>query len=145
LDGLDLDRLIGVEKEFFEQEPHTFADLRPLISELEPGRDQSALAYAARTRLPLVQVPSGGVWGYSGKAPFTTPDRWGGGIGGRLVDAILTEARTRGYDRAQLWTQTDNARARRLYEGRGFGASGREKEESGEPIVHYVRALPEIS
>jgi hypothetical protein len=26
--------------------------------------------------LPLVQVPSGGVWGYSGKAPFTTPERW---------------------------------------------------------------------
>jgi len=76
---------------------------------------------------------------------FVAPDRWGRGIGGRLVDAILTQARTRGYDRAQLWTQTDNTRARRLYEGRGFGASGREKEESGEPIVHYERALPEIS
>lgn len=76
---------------------------------------------------------------------FVAPDRWGGGIGGRLVDAILTEARARGYGRAQLWTHTDNARARRLYEGRGFGASGREKEESGEPIVHYVRTLPETS
>ena len=72
---------------------------------------------------------------------FVAPDRWGGGIGGRLVDAILTEARSRGYDRAQLWTQTENARARRLYEGRGFGTSGRAKEESGELIVHYQRAL----
>jgi hypothetical protein len=76
LDGLDLDRLIGTAKEFFDEEPRTFADLRPLLSELEPERDQSALAYAVRTRLPLVQVPSGGVWGYSGKAPFTTPERW---------------------------------------------------------------------
>jgi hypothetical protein len=76
LEGLDLDRLIDAARDFFEEEPRTFADLRPLLSELEPDRDQSALAYAVRTRLPLVQVPSGGVWGYSGKAPFTTPERW---------------------------------------------------------------------
>jgi hypothetical protein len=76
LDGLDLDRLVGAARDFFEEEPRTFADLRPLLSALEPDRDQSALAYAVRTRLPLVQVPSGGVWGYSGKAPFTTPERW---------------------------------------------------------------------
>ena len=76
LEGLDLDRLIGTARGFFEAEPRTFADLRPLLSELEPDRDPSALAYAVRTMLPLVQVPSGGVWGYSGKAPFTTPERW---------------------------------------------------------------------
>jgi ribosomal protein S18 acetylase RimI-like enzyme len=74
---------------------------------------------------------------------FVAPDYWGRGIGGRLVDALLPEARSRGYDRAQLWTQSDNARARRLYEGRGFVLSGREKDEFGERIVHYQRALPE--
>jgi ribosomal protein S18 acetylase RimI-like enzyme len=74
---------------------------------------------------------------------FVAPDYWGRGIGGRLVDALLPEARSRGYDRAQLWTQSDNARATRLYEGRGFVASGREKDEFGERIVHYQRALPE--
>jgi hypothetical protein len=61
LDGLDLDRLVGAARDVFGEEPRTFADLRPLLSELEPDRDQSALAYAVRTRLPLVQVPSGGV------------------------------------------------------------------------------------
>ena len=76
LEGLDLDRLVGAARDFFEEEPRTFADLRPLLSALEPERDQSALAYAVRTTLPLVQVPSGGAWGYSGKAPFTTPERW---------------------------------------------------------------------
>jgi GNAT superfamily N-acetyltransferase len=60
-----------------------------------------------------------------------------------LIDALLPEARSRGYDRAQLWTQSDNARARGLYEGRGFAPSGREKDEFGERIVHYQRALPE--
>jgi ribosomal protein S18 acetylase RimI-like enzyme len=74
---------------------------------------------------------------------FVAPEYWGMGIGGRLVDALLPEARSRGYDRAQLWTQSDNARARRLYKGRGFVPSGREKDEFGERIVHYRRALPE--
>jgi ribosomal protein S18 acetylase RimI-like enzyme len=76
---------------------------------------------------------------------FVAPDYWGRGIGGRLVDALLPEARLRGYDRAQLWTQSDNLRARRLYEGRGFLPSGREKDEFGERIVHYQRALPQTS
>ena len=76
---------------------------------------------------------------------FIAPEYWGRGIGGRLVDALLTQARSRGYDRAQLWTQSDNARARRLYEGRGFAPSGREKDEFGERIVHYRRALPETT
>ena len=72
---------------------------------------------------------------------FVAPDRWGEGIGGRLVDDLLAEARTRGYDRAQLWTQHDNRGARKLYEGRGFRPSGREKDEFGERIVHYRRPL----
>jgi ribosomal protein S18 acetylase RimI-like enzyme len=74
---------------------------------------------------------------------FVAPERWGEGIGGRLVDALIAEARFRGYDGAQLWTHSDNARARRLYEGRGFEPSGREKADFGELIVHYRRALPE--
>jgi ribosomal protein S18 acetylase RimI-like enzyme len=62
---------------------------------------------------------------------FVAPDRWGEGLGGRLVDALLEEVRRRGYERAQLWTQMGNARARRLYEGRGFRPSEREKDGSG--------------
>ena len=72
---------------------------------------------------------------------FVAPDRWGEGIGGRLVDELLAEARARGYDRAQLWTQEDNHAARRLYEGRGFRPSGREKDEFGERILHHERPL----
>ena len=76
---------------------------------------------------------------------FVAPDHWGMGLGGRLVDALLTEARTRGYERVQLWTQADNSRARRLYEGRGFRPSGRQKDEFGERIVHYQHALPQAT
>ena len=76
---------------------------------------------------------------------FVAPDHWDMGIGGRLVDALLAEARSRGYDRAQLWTQADNARARPLDEGLGFRHSGRQKEEFGAMIVHYQRALPQTN
>lgn len=76
VEGLDLDRLVGAARAYFEEGPRTFVGLRSLLAELEPERDQSALAYVVRTQLPLVQVPSGGSWGYSGKAPFTTPESW---------------------------------------------------------------------
>ena len=75
LDGLDLDRLLAVARTRFEAEPCTFAALRPLLSELEPDRDPSALAYAVRMSLPLVQVP-GGPWGYPGNAPFALAESW---------------------------------------------------------------------
>ncbi len=60
---------------------------------------------------------------------FVAPDNWGEGIGGMLVDTVLDEARSRGYGKAQLWAHKDNPRARRLYERRGFGRSGREKKD----------------
>jgi GNAT superfamily N-acetyltransferase len=75
-------------------------------------------------------------------AVFVSPEHWGAGVGGRLVDRVLAEARARGYDRAQLWTHADNPRARRLYEHRGFEHTGRKKEtDHGDLIVHYARRL----
>jgi GNAT superfamily N-acetyltransferase len=73
---------------------------------------------------------------------FVAPDRWGQGLGGGLVDAILERARAGGYTRAQLWTHATNVRAQRLYEGRGFARSGREKaDDGGEVIGLYAREL----
>lgn len=42
-----------------------------------------------------------------------------------------------------MWTQTDNARAQRLYEGRGFLRTGREEVDPqlGERNPQYERAL----
>lgn len=77
-------------------------------------------------------------------AVFVSPEHWGAGIGGRLVDEILEEARTQGYTRAQLWTHSDNARAQRLYEHRGFRHTGRRKEaDHGEMIIHYAKRIAE--
>ncbi len=75
----------------------------------------------------------------------TLPGRWGEGLGGRCVRAIMCQATRRGFARVQLWTHRSNAGARRLYEREGFEPSGREKvDDYGEQIVHYLRELPVI-
>jgi 8-oxo-dGTP diphosphatase len=73
----------------------------------------------------------------------TLPARWGEGLGGRVLRAIMCQASRRGFARVQLWTHRSNARARRLYENEGFETSGREKhDDHGEVILHYLRELP---
>jgi GNAT superfamily N-acetyltransferase len=73
---------------------------------------------------------------------FVAPERWSEGIGGKLLAASLTEARTRGFERVKLWTHADDERVRRLYERRGFRRTGPlASGESGEPIVLYERPL----
>lgn len=73
---------------------------------------------------------------------FVSPDRWGRRIGTNIMTSLLEEARSRGYERAQLWTHADNERAKRLYESHAFKLSGREKpDDFGDLIVHYERIL----
>lgn len=75
-------------------------------------------------------------------AVFVAPERWGEGLGGALVEAVLSEARSRGYARAQLWTHAANRRAHRLYERRGFRRTGREGEDDhGKTLAHHARRL----
>jgi ribosomal-protein-alanine N-acetyltransferase len=47
-------------------------------------------------------------------------DRWGEGIGGALLDGLLTEASRRGCTEIFLEVRVDNDRAQRLYRRRGF-------------------------
>ncbi|MEJ7741491.1 MAG: GNAT family N-acetyltransferase [Nocardioidaceae bacterium] len=73
----------------------------------------------------------------------TQPNRWGEGLGGDVVRALMWHAVYLGYARVQLWTHASNWGAQRLYEREGFTLSGRQKaDDYGEPIVHYIRELP---
>ncbi len=74
--GLDLDRLVEAARRYFEEKPRSFAELRGLLADLEPDRDLISLAYAVRTHLPLVQIPNGSDWGFSGNPDFTTVEAW---------------------------------------------------------------------
>ncbi|WP_192810165.1 GNAT family N-acetyltransferase [Actinomadura rudentiformis] len=70
------------------------------------------------------------------------PEIWGQGIGRQLLTALVDEARNRGYERIQLFTQADNARGHALYERLGFSRTGQVAVSSAnEPIVHYLRPL----
>lgn len=51
---------------------------------------------------------------------YTDPARTGQGIGARLMDWALEEARTRACDAIQLSVYSENAAAQRFYERHGF-------------------------
>ena len=63
---------------------------------------------------------------------FVVPERWGEGIGGGILDAVLAEARRRHHSRIHLWTHEHNARSHRLYRSRGFSPTGRTADHEGE-------------
>src|SRR5215213_2135810 len=72
---------------------------------------------------------------------FVVPERWGEGIGGALLDAVLAEAKRRGYSRMHLWTHDDNERSHRLYRSRGFSSTGRTAGGEGEWVAPMRGAL----
>ena len=56
---------------------------------------------------------------------YVIPDRWGRGIGGAVLDAVLAEAGRRHQSRIHLLTHPDNERSQRLYRSRDFFPTGR--------------------
>jgi hypothetical protein len=74
-DGLDVDRVVAAARAFFAA-PHSFNDIMPVLAEVDPKHDARALIYAARTGLPLVQVPSDGPWGYGAAGSYIDAGVW---------------------------------------------------------------------
>ncbi len=75
---------------------------------------------------------------------YVAAERTGRGLGQRLLQRILGEARSAALPRVSLWTFQRNAGARRFYERNGFVAvefgdgSGNEERE---PDVRYERPM----
>jgi GNAT superfamily N-acetyltransferase len=120
----DLDDLVAMNRAFCEADQHPFSDQRardglgPLLADDRHGvvwivDDPSA--YAVLT------------WGWSieiGGAEAVLDEiyvsRPGHGVGSRLVDHLLTDARARGLRRVFLETERHNDDARQLYARHGF-------------------------
>jgi GNAT superfamily N-acetyltransferase len=68
---------------------------------------------------------------------FVHPTAQGSGIGTLLVLHILDAARSLGYQRACVWTYSDNTSARRLYEGIGMTATGKSARVLTRTRVQY--------
>jgi GNAT superfamily N-acetyltransferase len=71
---------------------------------------------------------------------YVLPDRWGRGIGGMMLDAVIDEANRRGCHRIYLWThERQNERAHRLYRSRSFAPTGRTMhDDEGRPIGEWL-------
>ncbi len=66
------------------------------------------------------------------------PDRQGGGIGSRLVEAMLSRLRFEGITAVFLEVREHNAAARRAYEKNGFEAVGRRKNFYSDPTEDAI-------
>jgi GNAT superfamily N-acetyltransferase len=77
---------------------------------------------------PGTVTPGGLFLGYL----FVVPERWGEGIGGAILDAVLAEAKRRHYSWIHLWTHEENERSHRLYRSRRFAPTGRTADGEGE-------------
>lgn len=68
------------------------------------------------------------------------PGRQGQGIGSRLIEAMVVEARQQGFARVGLLVHPSNPAARRLYERLGFAVVG-ERPLLGDRYFHLQREL----
>jgi DNA glycosylase AlkZ-like len=81
--GIDLTELAAAGRTAVEDEPRPGKQLGLLLRERWPDRDPTALVWAVRDLLPLVQVPPRGLWGSGGLPTLTTAERW---LGRPLAD-----------------------------------------------------------
>lgn len=73
-------------------------------------------------------------------AIYVVPERWGQGVGRRLMDAAESRLAELGHTRAGLWVLESNERTRVFYERCGWRTDGATKtEEIGDATVTEVR------
>jgi hypothetical protein len=75
---VDLEPVLAFARNVFAERPRSGARLRSELAARFPDLDATALAYACRNRLALVQVPPRGLWRRSAQVTSTTIDAWVG-------------------------------------------------------------------
>ncbi|WP_225993306.1 winged helix DNA-binding domain-containing protein [Actinomadura rudentiformis] len=75
LSGLDVPAVEAAARELFK-EPRTDKEMRALLAERFPDGDPELLNWAARTVIPLAQIPPRGLWGKGGLASHITLEAW---------------------------------------------------------------------
>jgi GNAT superfamily N-acetyltransferase len=76
---------------------------------------------------------------------FVRPAAQGTGVGSSLVLHVLDAARLLGYQRAGVWTYSDNTPARRLYEGIGMAATGKSAPVLTRTQIQYGCLLSDLN
>lgn len=81
LDGVDLDLLVREAISHLAGAPRSMGEVKDHLLKTFPDRMGEALNYAARTLIPLVQVPPGGTWGVGSMAKYALAEQWLGAPG----------------------------------------------------------------
>jgi hypothetical protein len=76
LDGVDLDAVAAAGRAAVDERPRTAHELGMVLAERWPDRDRPALANAARTLVPMVQITPRGTWGASHQPTWAALDTW---------------------------------------------------------------------
>jgi hypothetical protein len=75
MESVQIDPALALAGKFF-REPRTFDAFRDHLAEKFPKTDIRAMAYAARLKVPLLQVPTTATWGFPAQADFILADAW---------------------------------------------------------------------
>jgi len=76
IEGVDLSALLTAGAAAIEEQPRTMSELGTILAERWPGFDRSALAYAVRYLVPVVQVTPRGLLRRSAAPRVTTLAAW---------------------------------------------------------------------
>ncbi len=142
--GLDIERLIEIAKPFLEGEQPAIGALRDHLKAHFPERDKQAMAYAARSHLPLAQVPPSGTWGVGTRATYTTAESWLGPPQPAALDALfrrfLAAFGPAGLMDFQTWTGMTGLKAKlapSLKDLREY------RDENGKPLYDLPKMILE--
>lgn len=108
------ERTARIREKLSTSDALAFVGLRPEIVGMalaEPGRLDAGAGELDPALLHISMV-------------FVHPVAQRSGVGSSLVHHLLDAARSLGYQRAGVWTYSENTPARRLYEGVGMTATG---------------------
>ena len=76
LADIDVGEVVAAGRAILEERPMSAAELGRRLAQRWPGHDTTALSYAVRFHLPLVQPPPRGLWGRGGRALLALADAW---------------------------------------------------------------------
>jgi [ribosomal protein S18]-alanine N-acetyltransferase len=128
----DLDAVVTIERASFTDPPWSRESFSALI-------DSPRAYFTVACESPVGRVVGYVVaWFVADEAEIANlavaPDRRDRGVGSRLLDAALTEARLAGARVVHLEVRDSNAAARALYGSRGFTTVGRRRRYYREPV-----------
>lgn len=69
------------------------------------------------------------------------PDRWNMGCGSMMMQRVMDDIKSEGYDSVSLWVFEDNIRARKFYEKHQFVVEGKTNWFLGAKEIRYIKEI----